>query len=179
MRSTRSHGNDWLVNCDSYSWNVECTTTAAHVWLQLNVQFFFTFEFNLEALYAVFTRVFFFKHAYLAALVLNTIVLCVDDLVSGWYKSIDVFFCWFYCLDDLNSFAPVRIMFFLYFIVWDEGVLLGACLIVLNQLQQMKLWNKDDQLTMVWINTAASVRESPCFRWLTVFSMVNGLHEKY
>jgi len=48
-------------------------------------------------------------------------------------------------------------------------VLLGACLIVLNQLQQMKLWNKDDQLTMVWINTAASVRESPCFRWLTVY----------
>jgi len=45
-------------------------------------------------------------------------------------------------------------------------VLLGACLIVLNQLQQMKMWNKDDQLTMVWTNIAASVRESPCLRWL-------------
>ena len=170
MRSTQSHGNDWLVNCDSYSWNVECTTTAAHVWLQLNVQFFFTFEFNLEALYAVFTRVFFFKHAYLAALALNTIVLCVDDLVSGWYKSINVFFCWFYCLDDLNSFAPVRIMFFLYFIVWDEGVLLGACLIVLKVAT-------NEIVEQGWPTDHGMDKYCCVSTWISVFSMVNGVFD--
>lgn len=161
----------WLA-CDSYIWNV-CKmynrSSTRVIAVECSILFYIWIYSGglVRSFHSSLCRTCLFGR-----LGLNTIVLCVDDLVSGWYKSVYVFFCWFYyCLDDINSFYHNEPCFFLTLLGGMSPVFLGACLIALSstqaqaepicQLQQNEIW--------IW--------ESPCLRWLTLYKHSSSMHK--